>query len=260
MKYLKLFWAFAKTSFIADMEYRVNFISRILTDVIWYVAQILTFETLFRYTEKIGGWNLPEMRVFLGVLFVVDGFYMVLFQENLDTMTEKIRKGDMDLLLVKPVSSQFMMSLRKTSTAMIGNLIIGTSWFIYSVTSLENFQTNRLLWLIFLMPVALIINYSLRMLVATVSIIVTRADYLQFAWYQISRLALRPDKMYTAWLRYVVLTVLPLAAMASVPARALLDPPEYFLFLWVGCVAVFFLWLSTRFWNYALKHYTSASS
>lgn len=260
MKYLRLFFSFARTSFIADMEYRVNFLSRILTDVIWYMAQIVTFETLFQFSDKIGGWTLPEMRVFLGLIFVVDGIYMVLFQENLDTMTEKIRKGDMDLLLTKPVSSQFMMSFRKTSTAMLGNLIIGTSWLTYSIISLENFEWIRLGWLIFLLPIAVITTYSLRMLVSTVSVIVTRADYLQFAWYQIARLGLRPDKMYAPFLRYIVLTIIPLAATASVPARALLDPPEVGLFIWIGFVSGFFLWLSTRFWNFALKHYTSASS
>ena len=71
------------------------------------------------------------MRVFLGLLFVIDAIYMIIIHENLENMSEKVRKGDLDLLLAKPVNSQFMITLQKANTAIIGNLVLGTSWLIY---------------------------------------------------------------------------------------------------------------------------------
>ena len=127
-KYVLLYIAMFKASFIADLEYRANFFSRILTDVFWYSAQILTFEVIYTHTNKIGDWGIKEMRVFLGLLFVIDAFYMVFIHENLDSITEKVRKGDLDMLLAKPVNSQFMITLQKANTAILGNLILGSSW------------------------------------------------------------------------------------------------------------------------------------
>lgn len=259
-KYFFLYIALFKTSFIADLEYRINFLTRIVTDIFWYVAQIVTFEVLFHHTPKIGDWNLPQMRVFLGIVFVVDGLYMIILSENLDQFSEKVRKGDLDLLLAKPINSQFMLSLQKASTAMIGNLGIGLTWFIYSLLQFPNFEWLRLLWLIFLIPCGLMALYSIRFILASTAVIFARSENLQFIWYQIYRLGMRPDSIYFPWLKWILLTALPVGVIASVPARALLEPPDFLLFAWVILLAIILIYLSNRFWKFALKFYSSASS
>ncbi|WP_374075948.1 ABC transporter permease [Bdellovibrio bacteriovorus] len=259
-KYFYLYLALFRTSFIADLEYRVNFLTRIASDIFWYIAQILTFEVLFRHTPKIGDWNLEQMRVFLGVMFVVDGIYMIVLSENLDQFSEKVRKGDLDLLLAKPVNSQFMLSLQKASTAMIGNLMLGTGWFIYSLVQLPNFEWLRLLWLLILIPCGLIALYAMRFVMASTAVIFARSENLQFIWYQIYRLGMRPDSIYVPWFKWFILTALPVGVIASVPARALLEPPQLALFVWVVALAGLLIYLSNKFWKFALKFYSSASS
>lgn len=259
-KYLSLYFSLFRTSFIADLEYRVNFLTRFATDIIWYAAQIATFEVLFRHTPKIGDWNLEQMRVFLGVMFVVDGLYMIILSENLDQFSEKVRKGDLDLLLAKPVNSQFMLSLQKASTAMIGNLLLGLSWFTYSLLQLPDFEWLRLFWLLLLIPCGLVALYTMRFMIATTAVIFTRSENLQFVWYQIYRLGMRPDSIYVPWFKWILLTALPVGVIASVPARAILEPPNPALFAWVVILAAILLYLSNKFWKYSLKFYSSASS
>lgn len=259
-KYTQLFIAFFKASFLADLEYRANFVTRVLTDIFWYAAQIVTFETLFRHTEKIGDWNLEQMRVFLGVLFVVDALYMIIFSENLDRMSDKVRKGEMDLLLAKPVSSQFMLSCQRMATAIIGNLILGIGWLAFSLSQLSNFNWFKLLWLLILIPVGLLTLYSVRFIVSAMAVIFTRSENLQYLWYQLYKLGMRPDSIYFPWLKYALLTLFPVAFIASVPSRALLDPPSFALFGWTILWSFCWLYGSSRFWKYALSHYSSASS
>jgi len=259
-KYFHLFLAFFRASFVADLEYRMNFATRILTDIIWYAAQIVTFEALFRVTDQIGSWNLAQTRVFLGMLFFVDALYMIFFSENLDRMSEKVRKGELDLLLAKPVSSQFMISCQRVNTAIIGNLLLATGWLTYALMGLPDFNWLRLLWLIILVPAGLLSLYSIRFSFCAVALIFTRADNVQYLWYQLYRLGMRPDSIYFPWLKMMILTVLPVAAVASIPSRALLDPPNFGLFAWVLIWSGVLLYLSHRFWNYCLKFYSSASS
>ena len=249
-----------KASFIADLEYRANFFSRILTDVFWYIAQIITFEVLYQHTEKIGDWNVKEMRVFLGLLFVIDAFYMIIIHENLENITEKVRKGDLDLLLAKPVNSQFMLTLQKANTAIFGNLLLGSSWLIYSLMGLEGFNYARLLWLIILFPCSLIVIYSMRFMFSASAVIFTRSENLQFLWWQVYRLGMRPDSMYTPYVKYVLLTLIPVGVIVSIPARALLNPPNLTYLLWPLILVPLLLYGTHRFWNFALKFYSSASS
>lgn len=267
IKYWRLYRSFFKASFVADLEFRANFFGRIVIDIFWYLAQIITFETLFRHTDRIGSWNLSQTRVFLGVLFVTDALYMIMFSDNLERMGERVRKGELDLLLAKPVNSQFMVSLQRANTAIFGNLILGLAWLIWSLYSLQSqptgpqdFSWMRLFWLFYLIPMGLISLYAIRFMIASAALIFTQSDNLHFLWYQVYKLGMRPDSLYSPWLRAIIMTALPVALIASVPASAILEEPRLLVFAWAGVLAAFFLWLSARFWRFCLKRYSSASS
>jgi ABC-2 type transport system permease protein len=260
-KYVSLLWAFFRASFSADIEYRLNFGVRIVTDVLYYIAQVAIFEVLFQQTSLLGGWTIHHARVFLGVLFVVDSLWMIIFSENLDRFSDKVRRGDLDLLLAKPVSSQFIMSCQKISTAFIGNFLVASTWLIWALLSLPGgVPWLRLLWLIILIPCGVLIMYANKFLFAITAIILTRAENLQHLWYQVHKLGTRPDAMYPLWLRYIILSVLPVGLVASVPARAILEAANYRLILWTLGMTVFCLYGTTKIWKFALKHYSSASS
>lgn len=259
-KYFGLFKAFVRASFIAELEFRLNFAMRIVNDIFWYAAQIFTFEVLYLHTDRIGSWNLEQTRVFLGVLFIVDALFMIFLQENLDRFTDKVRKGDLDLLLTKPINSQFVISFQRVSVSCIGNLLIASSWFIWSVSQLPDFNWWRILWILVLAPCGFTVFYGVRFCIASLSLIFVRADNLQYVWYQFYRLGMRPDSIYMPWLKLILLTVIPVALIASVPARAILDPPEPWIFVWTITAAPLSIWFSNWFWRFCLKRYQSASS
>jgi ABC-2 type transport system permease protein len=259
-KYFTLYISMFKASLIADLEYRANFFSRILTDIFWYIAQIVTFEVLYQHTNKIGDWDVHQMRVFLGLLFIIDAFYMIIIHENLEKLSEKVSKGELDLLLAKPVNSQFMITLQKANTALFGNLIIGISWLIYALNGLPDFNYLRLLWLFILIPCSLVVIYSMRFMFSATAVIFTRSENLQFLWWQVYRLGMRPDSMYSPAIKWLLLTVVPVGVVISLPARALLNPPELFYLAWPVILVPILLYCTHRFWNFALKFYSSASS
>ncbi len=259
-KYFFLFCAFARASFIADLEYRANFLLRVLTDIFWYAAQILTFEVLYRQTNIIGDWTLEQTRVFLGVLFVVDSFYMIFLQDNLDRFSDKVIKGDLDLLLVKPVASQFMASFQRLGTANIGNLFLAVGWLVWSLSQLPDFTTTRLLWLIVMIPNGFLVFYAFRFSFAATSVIFTKSENLQFIWYNIYKLGTRPDSIYFPWMKYLILTLIPVGLIASVPARSILDPPNFGIFAWALFFGPFLALLTVKYWKFCLRYYTSASS
>ncbi len=259
-KYFGLYGAMFKASFISDLEYRANFVTRIMTDIFGYIAQVTTFEVLYKHTPRIGDWDVYQMRVFLGILFVVDAIYMLMLHDNLENMSEKVRKGDLDLLLAKPVNSQFIISLQRAATASFGNLALSFAWLFFSLWSLDHFNPARLLWLIVLIPCGVTVVYTIKFIFATTAVIFTRSENILFLWWQLYRLGMRPDSMYATWFRWVILAVIPVGVVASVPARALLDPPQYLILIWPMILAPLLIYLSNLFWKFALKFYSSASS
>jgi ABC-2 type transport system permease protein len=260
-KYAWLLFAFFRASAISDLEYRANLIMKIITDIIWYSAQLSVFEVLFRQTSSIGGWTIDTTRVFMGCLFVVDSVWMLIFQENLDKFSDKVRKGELDLLLAKPVNSQFMLSFQRMSTPYIFNIFMTSAYLIFAMNRLPGGpEWWRLIYLIVALPCALAITYGLRFFFSASALIFTRAENINYVWYQFYKLGTRPDSVYPPWLRYLILSAIPVAFIASVPARLLIEAPSPGLFIGMLAIAGVSVTISTRFWRFALRFYSSASS
>jgi ABC-2 type transport system permease protein len=259
-KYLGLYAAFFKASFVADVEYRLNFVFLVIAEFVWYSTQLILFEVLFRHTKLIGNWNIDQMRVFIFLVLFIDSIYMILWDPNFSSFTDNVRKGTLDLLLMKPINSMFMLSSQRISVSHIPCFFITFGGFIWALNQLPDFNWLKLLWLLFLIPAGLSVIFCGRFALNSTSIIFTRADFLQYIWYSAFRLGLRPDAIYSGFIRLVLIFVVPFAMVASIPTRILLEPIEYWMLAWAVVLPFLLFWLLKKYWIFCLKHYSSASS
>ena len=260
-RYLRIWLAYLKASWMADIEYRANITVRILGEISWYATQLSVFEVLYLHTESISGWDKHATRVFMGTLFFVDNLYMLVFHENLENLNGLVRKGDLDLYLVKPISSQFLVSCRKISLPYLINLLMIFVYLAWAAPRLPHPPGwAELGGYLFLILCGLITYYSLRFMFGTLAFFLQDAGNVQFIWHQLFRLATRPDPIYPGALRLLVLTFFPVAFMASVPARALVEGVSPRLLIVAPLLSVSLLFLSHWFWERALRQYASASS
>lgn len=259
-RYLSIYWSFFKTSLIADLEYRFNFAVAVFNDVLWYAAQILTFEVLFYHSPHIGDWNVEQVRVFLGVLFIVDAVYMFFVHENLNQFSEKVSRGDLDFLLLKPINSQFLVSCQRFVTPALVNVTISTSWLIWALSQLPDIQVQNLFLFVLMIPSAVLVVYTMRFVISSLAVILTRSENIQFLWFAFYKIGTRPDTIYTPAFRTLIITLIPVGLIASVPSRVIFGDFSWGLVLWAFCIGPLFLWLSTLFWKFCLRYYSSASS
>jgi ABC-2 type transport system permease protein len=246
---------------MADLEYRLNIVLRVVGEVVWYVTQLSVFEVLYLHATSISGWDVHAMRLFMGCLFLVDKIYMILFQSNMDYLNSIVRTGDLDLYLAKPVNSQFMISFRKVATNFLPNLFIVFGYLIWAI---RTFPHPIGFWQIAtfcaMVVFGVICYYSLRFLFATLVLLMHDAGNVQFIWHQLFRLATRPDVIYPNYLRLLVLTLFPVGFMASVPSRVLVEGVDMHFLIAAPVMAFTLLALSHFAWEGALKKYSSASS
>ena len=259
-KYMGLYQAFFRVSLVADLEFRLNFVLLVCAEFIWYSTQLILFEVIFRHTKIIGEWNIDQMRVFIFLVLFVDSIYMILWDPNLSAFTDNVRKGTLDLLLVKPVNSIFMLSSQKISISHIPCLIVTGIGFIWALGRIPDFEWLRLFWLIILIPAGLSVIFVGRFALNCSAIIFTRADFLQYVWYSMFRLGLRPDAIYSGVLRYMLIFMIPFAMIASIPARVLLEPFHPWMIIWALIMPVGLILGLQKYWAYCIKQYSSASS
>lgn len=257
-KMLTLEWTLLKLSAIADLQVPFNVGLQFINDILWYTLQIVLFEAIYLHVNQLGGWGLAEMRVFLGVLFLVDAFQMILFAHNFDVFSEKIVHRDLDLLLLRPVSSQQLMTSQKLQCGFLLNAVFALSWLLWSLSLLPGgFPWLRSLLIFIVVPAALAIFYSTRLIFCTVALLITRAEHFHELYFTFFRMGQRPDRLYGPGLRYFILLVIPVGMIASFPTRVLVDPTDSWALPAILVVSAAFLFIANLFWRWSVKRYMS---
>jgi ABC-2 type transport system permease protein len=255
-KMLHLEWTFLKLSLIADLQVPFNLGLQFLNDILWYTMQIILFEALYLHVDSLGGWGIAEMRVFLGILFLVDAFQMILFAHNFDQFSEKIVHRDLDLLLLRPVSSQQLMTSQKIQCGFLLNASFALMWLLWSLSLLpEGFSWVRSLLLLVVVPAALSIFYSTRLIFCTLALLMTRAEHFHDLYFTFFKMGQRPDHLYGPSLRYLILLIVPVGMIASFPTRVLVNPADGWPLAALLTVAGLSLLIANLFWRWSVKRY-----
>ena len=255
-KIVKLQWDFFRLSAIADMQVPFNLGIQFFNDILWYTVQILLFEAIYLHVDTLGGWGVAEMRTFLGVLFLVDGIQMVFFSENFDRFTEKVVSRDLDLYLTKPANTQQIMTAQKMQCGYILNAVFALGWLLWSLTLIPGgFPWSRAPLLLVVIPAAVSIFYSTRLIFSTIALVISRAEHFHELYFAFFKMGQRPDWVYGPTLRYVILLIVPVGMMASVPARILVNPDESAALPALFVISVLFFWLANCFWKWSVKSY-----
>jgi ABC-2 type transport system permease protein len=255
-KMLSLEWALFKLSAITDLQMTFNLSIQFWNDIIWYLVQIILFESLYLNVGTLGAWGVSEMRVFLGILFLVDALQMIFFAHNFDVFSEKIARKDLDLILLRPVSSQQLMTSQRLQCGYIFNALFAFCWLMWSLSLLPGgFPFFRSFLIFIVVPAGLAVFYSTRLMINTVALLITRAEHFQELYFVLFRMGQRPDRLYNPSLRYLILLIVPVAMIASVPARALVDPQDSLALPLLVIIASICLMVSHLFWKWSLKRY-----
>lgn len=255
-KMLTLEWILFKLSAIADLQGPFNLGLQFLNDMLWYSVQIVLFESIYLHVDSLGGWGISEMRVFLGILFTVDAFQMVFFAYNFDVFNERIVHRDLDLLLLRPVSSQQLMTSQKLQCGFLLNVVFALSWLLWSLTLLPGgFPWLSTLLLFLVMPAALAIFYSTRLIFCTISLLLTRAEHFQDFYFTFFKMGQRPDRLYGVGIRYLILMIIPVGMIASFPTRVIVEPFNSWTLAALMAVAAATLFVAHIFWQWSVKRY-----
>src|ERR1017187_3025518 len=123
VRYVRLFAYFVSFSFSRSFEFRFDFYMRIIMDVVYYAVALSFFKILFLHTPNLGGWNEPQMMIFVSAYIMVDAINMTLFANNLFQFPSLVNRGDLDYYLVRPVSTLFFVSLRDFAANSFVNIL-----------------------------------------------------------------------------------------------------------------------------------------
>jgi len=255
---LRRFWG---TSLASQLEYQLNALIELLAMAANLVGSVLVLWLFYRQGVGLGGWSWNAALVVLGAYTCLNGFTSTVLQPNLSRIVTHVQEGTLDFVLLKPIDSQFWLSLRSFSPAGLPEVALGLGLMGWAARADQGgLQLQQVLATVVVMLAAAATLYALWFVIATTAI------WFVKTWNatEVLRAALSagryPVSAFPATVRLLFTVVLPVAFLTTVPAETLLGRGSVSWILASLAVAGAALVISRAFWQLALRYYTSASS
>jgi ABC-2 type transport system permease protein len=268
VQYRRVFATFFRNALVRETSFRSNFLITLITRGFWFVVQILLFDLIYRQVTAINDWSRPEYFGFMATGMLVNAIVEAFFMPNCARYSELIRTGDLDFVLLKPIDTQFLVSLEKLELAMISQMLFAIGLLVYSIWQIGRpLEPVAVVLYVLLIVAAVAFFYSLMLGLAAMSVFFGRNQGLLDFWFYVTIFARYPSSIYSGSpsgevLRFVFSYVLPILLVITVPARVLLGKilePSWLAGLTLAASALSFL-VSRMIFHWSLRHYRSASS
>jgi ABC-2 type transport system permease protein len=273
-RYLRVLLTFARNSLVRAMMFRMNFILECLTSLSWVFMNLGFYVLLFNFTDSIGrssGWGHYEFFVFLATMQLINSLVEICFMPNAEEFSELVRMGGLDFALLKPIDTQFLISLGKFDWSGITNFVFAAALLGYSLAHLGHVPALAEIVLYpFYVVCGVTILYSLMIALAATTVWLGRNQSIYDFWFYITNFSRYPLEIYRdapggfGMPLYIVFTyVLPIMVVVNVPARLLAKPfdaNQWPLALFALAATAASLAGSRWLFSRALDGYRSASS
>lgn len=261
MHYFRLLKVFYQTSIQTDMEYRVDFFTRIVSSLLGVITTLGALSIAFRYTPHIKGWSFAQVLALMAVFYLMDGLIEMFIAPNMREIMTKVREGTLDFVLLKPVSAQFMATFRTVNIWRMSSLLIGIGLSVYAVRRLAYVVgVEQALSFAVTMAAGLMVIYSFWLVLVTLTFWFLRIENIEQIVWQAFEAGRYPVDIYPQWLRMTLTYAIPVVFILAVPAQALAGRLALETVLVSMGIGVGSLVVSSLFWRFGLRHYTGASA
>lgn len=259
-RYFRIYRTFFASSFARELEFRANFFAKIAQNAVWVFFFILILLVIYRNTNAVAGWSRPDAFMLAATCFIMSAVVGAFFL-SLQEIPLQVRQGTLDFVITKPIDTQFWVSTRKFNFDQLGTLFAGGAMVGYGLSA-GHYHPGLLQWFGYLVLVfaSLILFYAFYMILMTLAIWLVKVDNLWVLGETVTNIARFPTDIYPLIVQRTFIYGVPLAFVATIPAREFVrgfEPKMVCLgVVWAVAAFAFSRW----FWKFALRHYTSASS
>jgi ABC-2 type transport system permease protein len=258
-KYLLLVRRFWTAAIAAEMEYRLNFALETITSIGNFAGSLFGLYLFYRKGYQFPGWSWEAALVVVGVFTFFQGMAAAFLSPNLSKIVDHIQKGTLDFVLLKPISSQFWLSTRSISPWGLPDVLLGLGLVIYGGIKMGVAPINYLLGIVPLIS-AFLILYSLWFMLGATSIWFVKIYNVTEVLRGLLEAGRYPLVAYPPIYRFFFTFVVPVSFITTVPAEVFLGRVSWWSMGSSIGLAMVLLFVANRWWQFALRFYTSASS
>lgn len=261
-KHLIIYRLFVKNSLMAQMEYRFNFIGNMAMETGYLFVKLSYVLVVYRSGVEINGLSPDEILLFIGTFVALTAVYAGLYMINNFRLREKIKDGELDLLITKPVSLQFMATLRQSDMtifsvdAIAGAIMVAIAWarlgLPVTIVTVGGYLG--------LLLISSLVAYSLFLMPQILSFWMMNTSSIAEITDSFWDFNNMPMDIYNRWIIQTGVFVLPIFVISNFPPMFVLGKMTPLYLGWSVVLPLLLLGLVRAFWKKGLRSYSSASS
>lgn len=261
-KYIRVMRELFYLRFHGLTVFRLDFFSPFFVDGSLFVIQLLTFGTVYAHVDTIGDWGRGEMILYIGTFSLLNAINMTLYFFGVNGIPYKVRSGELDLYLSKPISPLFRLTFENISPGslpliLMSLCVIGYGLSLLNVRLTPGIVAGYIFWILLMA----VLYYEIEVIIRSFSLYVlsmARMEQLEDAG--INLCMKLPGIAFHGIYKVIFYLILPYGIMATFPVQSILREMSWQMAAYGTGVTALFSVITAAMWRRGLKHYNSASS
>lgn len=256
--YFKVWLLMAKNSLLIWFIGKNSLPFFLIGKIVRYVFYFGFLYFLVKQTNGLAGYESNQILFFTATYVLIDTLAQFFFR-SVYSFRPLIVTGDLDLVLIKPVNPLFRVLMGGPDPVDLITIppIIAIVIYIGSLLSPSPLQ---IFYFILLLINGLLIATAFHIAVLAFGIITFEIDHTIMIYRDLTSMGRLPIDIYKEPLRGILTFIIPVGVMITLPAKAFMGLINPLGIISIMLFGISLLALSFKFWNFALKKYSSASS
>lgn len=244
------------------MMFRLGFFGPFFVDGSLFVVQLIVFGAVYENVDSIGGWGRGEMILFIGTFSLINALNMVIYFFGVNDLSSRVRTGELDLYLTKPVSPLFRITFERINPGSVPLVLMSLCIIGYGVHALGlSVRPGTALTYLFWVCAMTVLYYEVEVLIRCASFyFVSNARLEQLEEAGLELCMKLPGIAFYGIYKVIFYCILPYGIMATLPVQSLIGQMSWKLAAFGIAVIAAFTGLLALIWKNGLRHYNSASS
>src|SRR5215467_14273979 len=136
-RYFGIYAALWRNSVTREMIFKANFLLWIVVESLWFELQLAFIGVLYLHTDHIGTWTKWQVVMLIGASHFIQQLFQAFFLINCTNLSELVRTGKLDFLLLLPVNTRFVISFRQVDLGAFVNGASAVGVMVYAAQQLH---------------------------------------------------------------------------------------------------------------------------
>lgn len=247
----------------SGLEYRGSFLIHTIAMILNYASAFTAIWILLQQFGTLGGWIWPEIALLLSFQLLAYAIGAATSFIQFRNFEEMIRKGDFDILLVKPFSPWAYITFSGLHTGYAGHILLALGLMTWSLTQLEiAWSPGLAAYGLFSLVNGCLVVAAIMTMIGISAMVLVQSRHIYEVFFGFWQLTRYPMNIFPLGLQWLLVTIVPLGFMNYIPVSVFLGKdvatlgqfaPVFSLISGILCVLA-----AMRFWRFCIGRYQGA--